>query len=277
MNTQEYQAIVQHYEANNEDLRFETRWCSIEYLTTLRYIHRYLQPGARALEIGAGTGRYSIALAAQGYDVTAVELVPHNLDVLRSKITPDMNIQALEGNALHLDMLPDEAFDMTLLLGPLYHLFQDAEKQQAIAEALRVTKRGGIIMAAYCITDGPMINYTFRQGRYRQLLERGCLDDQNFVFRPEKGGFLFEHVRKADVDRLMSEFDVERLHYVATDGLPGFLLEELDEMEDETFRAVLRYHWTVCEHDTLADATAHSLDIFRKQSRVISLYSGENL
>ena len=265
MNTQEYQAIVQHYEANNEDLRFETRWCSIEYLTTLRYIHRYLQPGARVLEIGAGTGRYSIALAAQGCNVTAVELVPHNLDILRSKITPDMNICTLEGNALHLDMLPDEAYDMTLLLGPLYHLFQDAEKQQAISEALRVTKRSGIVMAAYCITDGPMINYTFRQGRYRQLLERGCLDDQNFVFRPEKGGFLFEHVRKADVDRLMSEFDVERLHYVATDGLPGFLLEELDDMEEEAFQAVLRYHWTVCEHDTLADATAHSLDIFRKR------------
>ena len=263
MNTQEYQAIVQHYEANNEDLRFETRWCSIEYLTTLRYIHRYLQPGARALEIGAGTGRYSIALAAQGCNVTAVELVPHNLDILRSKITPDMNICTLEGNALHLDMLPDEAFDMTLLLGPLYHLFQDAEKQQAIAEALRVTKRGGIVMAAYCIAEGSIVEYAFKQNHLDEVLAEGMLDPETFSIISQPSD-LFEMVRKSDIDHMMADFPVTRLHYVATDGLSYFMRKELEEMEETTFQTFVKYHLTICENPDLVGATAHSLDIFRK-------------
>jgi hypothetical protein len=62
----------------------------------------------------------------------------------------------------------------------------------------------------------------------------------------------------------MEGFPVERLHYVATDGLPSFLRQELEEMEEETFQALLRYHLSVCERPDLAGATAHSLDIFRK-------------
>lgn len=265
MRKKDYGDIVRHYEGYNEDARFETRWCWIEFATTLRYIHRYLHVGDSVLEIGAGTGRYSLTLAEEGYDVTAVELVEHNLGILRSKITERMHITAIQGDALDLPALGAESYDMTLLFGPLYHMFSAKDKCRAISEALRMTKPGGIVMAAYCITDGPMINYTFRLKRYHQLVEQRSLDNQNFIFRPEKGGFLFEHIRKAEVDHLMRDFNVQRLHYVATDGLPGFLLNELDDMDEETFAAVMRYHWMVCESETLADATAHSLDIFRKR------------
>ena len=262
MERREY--VKQHYENYNEEGRFEARWCRVEYLTTLRYIHKYLKPGDRVLEIGAGTGRYSIALAAEGYHVTAVELVPRNLECLREKIAPQMRIRAMEGDALDLSALENEVYDVTLLLGPMYHLYCEGDKLQALSEAIRVTKRGGIVMVAYCITDGPMVNYTFRENRYKRLLESGVLDKDGFFFHPEQGGFQFEHIRKADVDRLMAHFDTERLHYVATDGLIAFLLDEMEQMDEETYEAALRYHFSVCEQETLVDATAHSLDIFRK-------------
>lgn len=66
------------------------------------------------MDIGAGTGRYSVALAEEGFDVTAVELVKHNLGILKSK---NSSVKAYQGNALKLKRFEDETFDITLLFG----------------------------------------------------------------------------------------------------------------------------------------------------------------
>ena len=70
--------LTAYYSTYDEDGRLRSRHGMVEYLTTMRYIAKYLRPGMRILEIGAGTGRYSHALAQQGYRVDAVELVQHN-------------------------------------------------------------------------------------------------------------------------------------------------------------------------------------------------------
>lgn len=257
--------LCSYYDSYDEDGRLTLyRRGKLEYITTMRYIQTYLRSGTRILEIGTGTGRYSISLAAEGYDVTAVDLVPHNLDILRTKITPDMTIQVLEGNALDLEMLPNESFDLTLLLGPLYHLFREADKKQAISEALRVTKQGGIVMAAYCIAEGSIVEYVFKNKHLRKVLAEGMLNPETFV-TISKPSDLFEMVRKSDIDCIMANFPVTRLHYVATDGISYFMRKELEEMEESTFQMFIKYHLTVCERPDLVGATAHSLDIFRKQ------------
>ena len=66
------------------------------------------------LEVGAGTGRYSPTIAELGAEVTAVEPVAHNLEILRGKITPGQNVTALEGAAENLSMLESGSYDMTL-------------------------------------------------------------------------------------------------------------------------------------------------------------------
>ena len=76
--------VSSFYEQANEDGRLQrSRHGQMEYLTTMRYIHRYLNSGSKVLEIGAGTGRYSIALAKEGMAVTAVELAESNLAALK--------------------------------------------------------------------------------------------------------------------------------------------------------------------------------------------------
>lgn len=73
------------YDDIDEDSRLNrSRQGQLEYITTMNYIHRYAKTRAKILEIGAGTGRYSIALAKEGYNVTAVELVESNLEVLKT-------------------------------------------------------------------------------------------------------------------------------------------------------------------------------------------------
>lgn len=255
--------LKRFYEDYDEDGRLLNPWGRVEYETTMHYIKRYLKPKDKVLEVGAATGRYSVTLAAEGVDVTAVELLEHNLEILRKKITPDMTIRALQGNAMDLSGLSDETFDLTLLLGPMYHLYTDADKKQAISEALRVTKRGGVVIAAYTIAEATIIEYVFKRGLLWELMEKNMLEPETFVTHKDPSG-LFELVRKKDIDALMEEFPMERLHYVAADGAANFMRAELSAMDEETFGMFLKYHLTVCENPDLVGATSHSLDIFRK-------------
>lgn len=74
--------IINNYNEYDEDARLvRDRGHNVEYLTTMRYIQKFLKPGANILEIGAATGRYSIALAEMEYDVTAVDLTPKNVEI----------------------------------------------------------------------------------------------------------------------------------------------------------------------------------------------------
>lgn len=93
----------------------------------------------RILEVGAGTVAYSLYYASKGYKVNAIEFVEHNLDILKSKITDNMYINAEQGDAVDLSRFKDNTFDITLVLGPLYHSFDDKDINKAISEAIRVT------------------------------------------------------------------------------------------------------------------------------------------
>ncbi|EQG44002.1 bifunctional 3-demethylubiquinone-9 3-methyltransferase/ 2-octaprenyl-6-hydroxy phenol methylase [Clostridioides difficile] len=217
------------------------------------------------LEIGAATGRYSHTLARQGYDVDAVELVEHNIEVFHKNTQSNENISITQGNAMDLSVFPDNKYDITLLLGPLYHLYNKEDKQQALHEAIRVTKPGGVVFAAYVISDGCLIDEGFHRGNINvsEYIEKGLIDPQTFAAKSEPKD-LFELVRKENIDDLMSAFNVTRLHYVASDGLALYMREAVDSMDDDAFALYLKYHLATCEREDLVGVTSHAIDIFRK-------------
>ena len=238
---------------------------AVEFLTTMRYIEKYIKSGDRVLEIGAGTGRYSHALARKGYSVNAIELVEHNIEIFKKNTQSSENITITQGNAMDLSVFPDNKYDITLLLGPLYHLYNVEDKQQALREAIRVTKQGGIIFAAYVISDGCLLDEGFMHGNINiaEYIKNGLLDSKTFAATSEPKD-LFELVRKEDVDDLMSAFSTTRLHYVATDGSALLMREAIDEMDKDTFELYLKYHFATCEPEDLLGITSHAIDIFRK-------------
>ena len=87
-----FEALNAYYSSYNEDERFDKRHNSVEFLTTMDYIRRYLTPGDRILEIGAGSGRYSHALARTGHRVDAVELIPRNIGLFRERTEPGEDV-----------------------------------------------------------------------------------------------------------------------------------------------------------------------------------------
>ena len=263
MQTMHY--LNEFYSHYDEDGRLSKKHGSVEFLTTMRYIGKYIKPGDRVLEVGAGTGRYSHALARQGYTVDAVELIGHNIDVFQNNTQPGENISITQGNALDLSAFSDNTYDITLLLGPLYHLYTKEDKRQALREAIRVTRPGGVIFAAYVISDGCLLDEGFLRGNINvaEYVKTGLLDGETFAAKSEPKD-LFELVRKEDVDELMRDFPTTRLHYVASDGCALLLREDIDAMDDETFRLYLDYHFATCERADLLGVTSHALDVFRK-------------
>lgn len=258
-----FQALTDFYSNYDEEGRLLSRHGSVEYLTTMRYIGQYLRPGMRILEIGAATGRYSHALAQKGYQVDAVELVQHNIDIFNSKTLPGEKVTVRQGNAKDLSEFDDDTFDMTLLLGPMYHLFTVEEQKQALQEAVRVTKTGGVLFVAYCGNDATMVQYCFGRGMLREEKYQKLVDMTTFKASSDPAE-LFELYRKEDIDELMEDLPVKRLHYVGSDMATNFMRPVIDEMDDTFFELYLQYHFCICERADMVGISHHILDIHRK-------------
>lgn len=256
-------ALTQFYENYDEEGRLLSRHGSVEYLTTMRYIEKYLQPGMRILEVGAATGRYSHSLAQRGYRVDAVELIRHNIDIFCEKTLPGENVTIRQGNAVDMYFYEDNTFDITLILGPMYHLFTGEEQKKALSEAIRVTKKGGYIFAAYCGNEATMVQYCFGRGMIRQQRYRDLVDPVTFKASSDPAE-LFQLYRKEDIDALMAYFDVTRMHYMGTDMATNYMRQTVDEMDEELFSLYLQYHFAICERSDCVGTSHHILDISQK-------------
>ena len=236
----------------------------IEFITTTHYIDKYLKDGDRILEVGAGTGAYSLYYADKGYQVDALELVQANVDVMKSKVKDNMNINAIQGNALDLSMYEDNTFDVTLVLGPLYHLFKKDEEEKAIKEAIRVTKPNGKILIAFILFDLTMLTWGF-QGK--NIYENYGEDKQvSLDFKPNNSEDLIFNMRYfSEVKELMNKFDVKKLGFVATDGVGRIMKEDINNMTDNEYKMFVNYHLSICEREDLMGYSGHILSIVEKE------------
>jgi ubiquinone/menaquinone biosynthesis C-methylase UbiE len=121
-----------------------------EFITTTYLLNKFLKLKSRILDVGAGTGIYSIYYAQKGCQVTAIDLVPQNINTLKSKIKklPNISVEAEVGDARNLSHYNDASFDAVLCLGPICHL-KGRSIDRCIRENLRVLKINGIFAASY--------------------------------------------------------------------------------------------------------------------------------
>jgi ubiquinone/menaquinone biosynthesis C-methylase UbiE len=255
--------LTDFYSNYDEDSRLRSRHGMVEFLTTMRYIEKYLKPGMRILEIGAGTGRYSHASAQMGYAVDAVELVEHNIEIFRRNTRSDEQITVQQGDARDLSLFSDNTYDVTLLLGPMYHLFTTDDQKKALSEAIRVTKPGGTVYVAYCGNDATMVQFCFGRGMLREERYQKLVNMQTFKAASDPAE-LFMLYRREEIDALIGEFSVERLHFVGTDMATNYMRDCIDTMEDDLYQLYLKYHFSICERPDLVGASHHFLDVLRK-------------
>lgn len=142
--------VLGFYNLGQEQQRLADPRRSIEYLRTMDVLTRHLPPApASVVDIGGGPGRYALALAAAGYQVTLLDPVPLHVQQATgaSAAAPRPLTHAALGDARDLPH-QDASFDAALLLGPLYHLTDPDDRHRAWTETARVLRPGGLVVAA---------------------------------------------------------------------------------------------------------------------------------
>jgi ubiquinone/menaquinone biosynthesis C-methylase UbiE len=143
--------IVAFYEQADETGRLLTPMGRVEFERSKEIVKRHLpSPPAVVLDVGGASGRYSLWLAGEGYEVHLIDPVPRLVEEARraSRNQPGAAIKSLRvGDARDLDFA-DSTADAMLMFGPLYHLAEPEGRRKALREAHRVLKAGGLLFAA---------------------------------------------------------------------------------------------------------------------------------
>lgn len=259
-----------YYNKFNEEKRLNSRHGRVEFIVTMKYIHEALdklmiensfekKAQLNILDIGAGTGRYSVPLCEEGYSVTAVELVKYNLGILKKK---NSNVKAYQGNALKLKRFEDNSFDLTLLFGPMYHLLTTEEKIKALSEAKRVTKPGGYILVAYIMNEYAFIMYAIQENMLRDCIESNMLTEDFHTIPGEDS--LYDFVRLEDIDSFNTATGLVREKIISPDGPVNYIRPFVNKLSEEDFEQVVKYQLATCERADILGAGAHTVDILRK-------------
>lgn len=136
-------ALRAYYERGMERERLSDGRGDLEFTRTTEIVLRRL-PAAPAVvaDIGGGPGRYALWLASLSYQVEHRDLMPLHVEQLAADTTEVTGIHTAVGDVRDVD-LPDASVDAVLLLGPLYHLIDRAERVHALRECARIVRSGG--------------------------------------------------------------------------------------------------------------------------------------
>ncbi len=252
--------LIEYYNKFNEDKRLTRKHGKVEFIVTLKYIHDYLNKmnNPKIIDIGAGTGKYSIELSNQGYDVTAIELVKHNLSYIKKYD----KIKSYQGNAIDLSRFKDETFDLTLLFGPMYHLIDENDKIKALNEAKRITKKDGIIMVAYIMNDYCILTHGFKDNNILNAIENKMIDDSFKCIKWDNN--LYSVYRIEDIDKLNEKVNLNRIKIITPDGPANYMRNTLNKMSDKEFDKFIEYVLSISDRKDMIGSSAHTIDILKK-------------
>jgi ubiquinone/menaquinone biosynthesis C-methylase UbiE len=231
----------------------------MEFALTVRMLEDGLpQPPARILDVGGGPGRYSIELARRGYGVTLFDLSAECLAFAQQK-AQEAGV-ALEGyvhgNALDLSALPDAGFDAVLLMGPMYHLLAASEREQALQEARRVLKPGGLLGVSFIsrfarlVTQTPAWLLEHRE-LIRQELQTGLRQDVD-------GGFTDAYIaHPAEVAPLLAENGFHFAGVIAAEGIRCELADPEPPLSPAEWQAWVELNYQVAREPSVHGAAVH--------------------
>jgi ubiquinone/menaquinone biosynthesis C-methylase UbiE len=265
--------VAAYYALGLERDRLDGGPGALELARTQALLERYLPPApAVVADVGGGPGRYAVWLAERGYRVHLVDPVLLHVEQARiaARARPGAALASAEvGDARALRM-PDASADAVLLMGPLYHLTERAERLQVLAEARRVCRQGGVIIAAAIsrfastldgLRGGYLEDPAFeavaagdrRDGRHRNPTGDPAYFTTAYFHRPEE---------------LAAECAGVGLVHEATLAVegPGWFLPDLDaRLADERRRAVLLAALAAIEVEpTLLGVSAHLIAVARR-------------
>jgi ubiquinone/menaquinone biosynthesis C-methylase UbiE len=264
----EEESVIRHYESIREEDRLSRGVGRLEFLRTQEVLGRHLQAApARVVDIGGGTGVHATWLARAGYQVHVVDLTPRHVEQVLADLGP-LGVTAEVGDARHLEF-EDRSFDAVLLLGPLYHLTERADRLVALAEARRVVRPSGIVAVAAIsrfasLFDGLARGFLF-DSEFRVIVERDLAEGQHR--NPDERAHWFTTAyfhEPEDLRQEIEEAGLEVLDLVGLEGLAGWLPNLDEQWETEEGRATILYSARAVEHQpSVRGLSGHLLAVAR--------------
>lgn len=257
--------LCEFYQEYSEDKRLSRDQAHmIEFHTTMRYIRNYLVSEGRCkiLEVGCGTGAYSLELAREGHEVLATDISEKNLNILRKKVEEGMSLEIRRLNATDLSCIEENTYDLTTVLGPIYNLTDDSDITLALSEAKRVTKPDGIIFIAFLSKDYIIMR------NCKEIFNQTNEDIESLIKGYSEPNGLFNYLTISEMEELISRNGLELVKMISTDGITQFLEVEVNKFSTFEYNKYLDHHYKNCERRELMGYCAHILCI-TKNSRLI--------
>lgn len=261
--------IISSYEGYREEDRLtRDNAHRVEFATTVRALDAALPPACRVLDCAAGTGAYAHHLAARGHAVTATDLTPRHIDVLRGSLRgAAYHIDTRVADATDLSFVPDAAFDAVLCMGPLYHLPQAADRARCLAECARVLRPGGLLAIAYISR--------FFIVQHRALAAPDVLQRSDFLARVLHTGAVHADdpdcfwtdtyfAAPRDAEAMLAAAGLDVCDHLATDGMAATRPDAVNALPPAQFDAWLELHWETCREPSLLGQSNHGLVLGRK-------------
>lgn len=249
--------IVKYYEQQDEDSRLKMdRAHSLEYLTTIKYLDKICHGQETILDACAGTGAYCFYLAEKGYSVTAGDIAPSNVNIIKEKQKKNPVLHDIyTGDILNLSQFEDETFNIVLCLGAFYHLHSETERDKAVLECKRVTKKGGLIVVAYLNRFASFVNnFSNNPENIHEILKQFYTGNKNVFYRSTP----------SEIENLMVRCQITKKYNIATDGLAFMYPKQLQSISEKEFSEYLNYHYDTCENTNVLGYSLHGLFIGEK-------------
>ena len=239
-----------------------------EFALTKHFIERYVKPGDSVLDVGGGPGRYALHFAAMGCNVRLLDLSAGNVAFARAKAAElGLQLDARAGDARVVDTLVDGLYDHVFLMGPLYHLFTEADRAAAVSACLRLLKPGGLLYVSFISSYAGIIYYM----KYSpEMLQANPIEEEYAQYfiddEPFNGeGFTQMYmIRQRDVLPFMAGFPLEKLHYFSQEGILAPCELTFMQQPPEVMEKWLTLSEQVCEREDLLSYAEHLMYIGRK-------------
>lgn len=249
----------------------------VEFEVNCRFLERYIKPGDRVLDVGGGPGRYSLWLAEHGCDVTLLDLSDGNVGYAkRLAAERGLHINAIAGDARYTHELVSGEFDHVLLMGPLYHLLDEADRVASVESCLKVLKKGGTLAAAFISFYGCM-HYDLRDTlleiisgdaeRERQGREFLALDLPILERQESYAGDGFTRMYCVNphlAEEFMRKFPLEKLEFFGSEGVLAPYLNTVDRLPADIYERCLDFAERMNGRAELLGMSEHLLYIARK-------------
>ena len=249
--------------------RLEKGFAHEKYIT-LRMMDRFMPSSGRLLGIGGGPGHYSLYYAKKGLDVTLLDLSVENLRFAESKAAEQgVRLTACLGNALELSAFSDGEFDAVFLMGPLYHLLEEAERRRALNEAVRVLKSGGILVCSFILSFAQVI-YAMRE-RPSTILEEGskawmsaAAKGESISFAPFDFTFAYETTVQDACALIASNSALKLRSMFSQEGILAPYCARLAQMPEQQRLAWYEYSLGFCDKPEYLSHAEHLAVIAEK-------------